>query len=166
MIIIMAEKGLNNEIGKDNELIWNLKYDQKLFKEKTEGSIMVMGRNTFNSLPGVFPNRKHIVLSTTKKFNKPLDAQIESISNVLDLIKKCRKLSETKDVYIIGGESMYNLFIDYADKMYITQINEIQEDADAFFPEIDENVWEEKVIENRNEKGIDFSFIECSISSL
>lgn len=160
MIIIMAEKGLNNEIGKDNELIWNLKYDQKLFKEKTEGSIMVMGRNTFNALPGVFPNRKHIVLSTTKKFNKPLDTQIESISNVLDLIKKCRKLAETKDVYIIGGESMYNLFIDYADKMYITQVNEKEEEADAFFPEIDKKQWEEKVIENKNEKGIDFSFIE------
>ena len=59
---------------------------------------MVMGRNTFNALPGVFPNRKHIVLSTTKKFNKPIDAQIESVSNVLELIKQCRKLSEKKDV--------------------------------------------------------------------
>ena len=156
----MAEKGLNNEIGKNNKLIWNLKYDQKLFKEKTEGSIMVMGRNTFNALPGVFPNRKHIVLSTTKKFNKPIDAQIESVSNVLELIKQCRKLSEKKDVYIIGGESMYNLFIDYADKMYITQVNQREDGADAFFPEIDKKQWNEKVIENKVEKGIEFSFIE------
>ncbi len=160
MIIIIAQKGINNEIGKDNKLIWNLRYDKKIFKEKTEGNIMVMGRNTFNALPNIYSNTKQIVLSTTNKFIKPIDSQIEPINNVLELIKKCRELSKQKDVYIVGGESMYKLFIDYADKMYITQINDKDEEADAFFPEIDNRLWQEKVIKNKSEKGIDFSFVE------
>lgn len=160
MIILLASKGKFNEIGKDNKLIWDLEYSNKKYKEKTEGNIVVMGRNTFNSLKVILPNRKHIVLSKTKKFNKPVGTEITTVDNVLTLIKKCRELSEKKDVYIIGGESMYNLFIDYADKMYITQIQAEEKNADAFFPNINENEWETKLLEEKKEKNIKFDYIE------
>ncbi|MBE5821908.1 MAG: dihydrofolate reductase [Clostridiales bacterium] len=160
MIILLASKGKHNEIGKENELIWNLEYSNKKYEEKTEGNVVVMGRNTFNALPDILPNRKHIVLSKTKKFNKPIGTEILAVDNVLTLIKKCRELSEKKDVYIIGGESMYNLFIDYADKMYITEIQAEDINADAFFPQIDENEWETKVLDEKKEKNIKFDYIE------
>ena len=160
MIILLASKGKHNEIGKDNELIWNLEYSNMQYREKTEGNIVVMGRNTFNALQELLPNRKHIVLSKTKKFNKPIGTDILAVDNVLTLIKKCRELSAKKDVYIIGGESMYNLFIDYADKMYITEIQAEDNNADAFFPKIDENEWNEKILDEKKEKNIKFDYVE------
>ncbi len=160
MIIMIAAIGENNEIGKENELIWKLKYDLKNFRKMTKDNIIVMGRNTFNSLPKILPDRKHVVLSKTKKFNKPLDTQVVAVDNVLELIKKCRTWSEKKDVYIIGGQSMYILFMDYADKMYITKINATDENADAFFPQINEKDWNKNILENATENGLDISFIE------
>ena len=70
MISIIAAMGKNNELGKKGNLIWNIPKDLRYFKEKTKNSIIVMGRNTFNSLPKVLPNRKHIILSSTNNFNK------------------------------------------------------------------------------------------------
>ena len=61
MINIIAAIGKKNELGKDNGLIWNIPKDLKFFREKTRNSIVVMGRNTFNSLPKILPCRKHII---------------------------------------------------------------------------------------------------------
>ena len=77
------------------------------------------------------------------------------------MIKKCRELSEKKDVFIIGGESKYNLFIDYADKMYITEIQDEDNNADAFFPQIDESEWETKIIEENKEKNVKYISVNC-----
>lgn len=160
MIAMIASLGKNNEIGKNNDLIWTLKADMKEFKKRTDGNIMVMGRNTFNSLPSILPNRKYIVLSTTKKFNKTLNADITSVDNVLALIKKCRELSQKKDVYIIGGASLYHLFMDYADKMYLTHIDATDDEADTFFPEINKDEWDITLLSMGEEKKIPYSIVE------
>lgn len=160
MIILMASMGNNNEIGKDNANLWNLDFHNDKIKEEVEGNIVVMGRNTFNELPNQLDNTKKIVLSKTKNFNKEIGKDVTVVDNVLDLIKKCRQLSQKKDVYIVGGESMFNLFMDYAGKMYITKINKTVNDADAFFPEIRLQEWDEKVINEDKDNDTKFSFVE------
>jgi dihydrofolate reductase len=160
MIIIIAAVGLNNEIGKDNRLIWNIKKDLEFFKKKTSNSIIVMGRATFNSLPRILPNRKHIVLSTKNDFNKEIDDNVEIFNDKDLLIKKCLELSEKQDVFIIGGASLYNIFIDIADKMYITHIEATDKEADTYFPKISEKDWGKTILSRDNETGISFSHVE------
>lgn len=160
MIIIIAAVGLNNEIGKDNHLIWNIKKDLEFFKKKTLNSTIIMGRATFNSLPKILPNRKHIILSTKNDFNKEIDHNVEIFSDKDLLIKKCVELSTKQDVFVIGGASLYNIFIGIADKMYITHIENIDKEADTYFPKISENDWKKTTLLRDNENGISFSHVE------
>ena len=94
MLIIIAAIGKNNELGKDNNLIWSFSKDMKFFREKTKNSVIVMGGKTFNSLPKILPNRKHIVLSKGKDFNKELDENVVVIDDKEKLIKYCKVLSQ------------------------------------------------------------------------
>ena len=151
MINIIAAIGKKNELGKDNGLIWNIPKDLKFFREKTRNSIIVMGRNTFNSLPKILPGRKHIILSSTNNFNKEINEQVTVINNKEDLINLCKKISENNEVFIIGGASLYSMFIDIADVLYITHIEKVEETADVYFPKIDEKVWKMVKIEKTKE---------------
>ena len=160
MIILIASMGNNNEIGKDNENICDLQFHKNKFKEEVDGNIVVMGRNTFNELSDNLDNSKKFVLSKTRKFDKEVGKDVTVVDNVLDLIKKCRQLSEKKDVYIVGGESMFNLFMDYAQKMYITKVDKTIDGADAFFPQICMQEWEEKILNQDKENNTNFSFVE------
>ena len=87
MLIMIAAIGKNNELGKENHLIWSFSKDMKFFREKTKNSVIVMGRKTFNSLPKILPNRKHIVLSKKKTFNKELDENVIVIDDKEELIQ-------------------------------------------------------------------------------
>ncbi len=132
---IIVAKGKNNEIGKDNDLLWRISDDLKRFKKITTGHTIVMGRKTFDSLPkGALPNRRNIVLSGQ---NKSIE-NVEVFSSVSELIAACQ--SDEK-VFVIGGASLYNLFIDKVERLYLTQVDESFE-ADVFFPEFDMNDWE------------------------
>ena len=115
-LTIIAAIGKNNELGYKNDLIWHLPDDLKFFKEKTTGKTIVMGYNTFLSLPKLLPNRKHIVLSTDK-----LDIKdVTSFTNLDELIKFIKEIDE--EVFIIGGASIYKQFINLVDKMYLTEV--------------------------------------------
>lgn len=160
MISMIAAIGMNNELGKQGRLIWNIPKDLKYFREKTKGSIIVMGRKTFNSLPKILPDRKHIVLSKGNEFNKEINNEVCLVKNKEELIKLCEEISQDKEIFIIGGASLYELFISIADKLYITHIEEVDIDADVFFPKIDEEKWEKKVLANDEDNNINFSFVE------
>ena len=160
MISIIAAIGKKNELGKDNGLIWNIPKDLKFFREKTRNSIIVMGRNTFNSLPKILPGRKHIILSSTNNFNKEINEQVTVINNKEDLINLCKKISENNEVFIIGGASLYSMFIDIADVLYITHIEKVEETADVYFPKIDEAKWKKKILANDEDNNIKFSWVE------
>ena len=159
MINIIAAIGKKNELGKDNGLIWNIPKDLKFFREKTRNSIIVMGRNTFNSLPKILPGRKHIILSSTNNFNKEINEQVTVINNKEDLINLCKKISENNEVFIIGGASLYSMFIDIADVLYITHREKVEETADVYFPKIDETKWEKKILANDEDNNIKFSWV-------
>ena len=159
MLIMIAAIGKNNELGKDNGLIWSFSKDMKFFREKTKNSVIVMGRKTFNSLPRILPNRKHIVLSKGKDFNKTLDENVIVIEEKEDLIRYCKELSQTENVFVIGGASLYQLFMEIADRMYLTQIDQ-ESSADVYFPEIDESKWEKAILAEEEENGVRFVFVE------
>lgn len=137
MISIIAAIGKKNELGKKNALLWSLPADMKHFRETTKGHTVIMGQKTFESIGRPLPNRRNIVLTQDK--NLKIDGveivySPEEIENLLD---------ENLENFVIGGGMIYKLFIDRADKLYITHVNASFSDADTFFPEIIPVVWNE-----------------------
>ena len=126
MVTLIAACAKNRAIGKDNKLLWHLPSDLKRFKRLTTGKTVVMGRKTYESIGKPLPNRKNIILTNNK------DLIIEGC----ETINSISELNLLEDIVIIGGEQIYNLFIDYADVIELTLIDKDFE-GDAFFPEID-----------------------------
>ena len=150
MISIIAAIGKNNELGLNNDLIWHLPNDLKFFKEKTLNQNIVMGYNTFVSLGRVLPSRKHIVLSF-EKVRLPLEViQFNNLEDLNNYIKD-------KDVFIIGGASMYKQFIDKADRLYLTEIDNTHK-ADVYFPKFDKSVFDKKILGTNSDNGINYTF--------
>lgn len=138
-IYMIAAIAKNNAIGKDNRLLWNLPEDLKHFKRTTTGHAVLMGLNTWNSLP-VKPlkNRKNFVLCPEEtKIDCPNDIDVELVHNIDTFLER----TDIEDVFIIGGASVYKLFIGKADELFLTIIDKDFE-ADAFFPEYDESKYE------------------------
>lgn len=134
-IIVAVDK--NFGIGKGNELLAHIKPDLKYFKKITDGNIVVMGYNTYLSLPnGPLPNRTNIVI--TRK-----DIEINGaivVHSLEELTEKLRSINTDKDVFIIGGASIYKQMLPFCEKLYITHIFH-EFEADVFFPKLGEE-WE------------------------
>ncbi len=141
MISLIAAIGKNNEIGRKNELLWNLPADMKHFRETTSGHTVVMGQKTFESLGRPLPNRRNIVLTRDNSFSKEGVEIAHSLEEFDSLFRKTLKPEE--EVFIIGGGQIYKLFMEKADKLYITHVDGEFLDADTYFPEIDKNKWRE-----------------------
>lgn len=142
-LIIIAAIGKNKELGRNNDLIWHIKEDMKFFKEHTMGHPVLMGKNTFLSLPKMLPGRKHIVLSKKSKDFFPEEViVVDSLDKFYDL-----KNNLDDDVYVIGGASVYNVMINTADVMYLTEIDAKCSDADVYFPSFKDEDWEKEVLE-------------------
>ncbi|RDK83855.1 dihydrofolate reductase [Marinirhabdus gelatinilytica] len=135
MITMIAAAGQNNELGKDNDLVWHLPDDFKRFKQLTTGHYIIMGRKTFESFPKPLPNRTHVVITRNKDYKKESAVVVHSLDAAL--------LKAASDVqpFVIGGGEIYNMAMDVADKIELTRVHGTF-DADTFFPEIDKNQWE------------------------
>lgn len=131
MIAATAE---NNALGKNNELVWHLPNDFKRFKNLTSGHHIIMGRKTFESFPKPLPNRTHIVITRQQDYNPEGCIVVNSIE---EAIKSC---PIDENIFIIGGGEIYNLGLPFSDKIELTIVHHTFE-ADAFFPEINENDW-------------------------
>ena len=150
---IIAAIGKNNELGKDNKLIWHLPNDLKFFKKVTSGKTIIMGRRTFESLPRMLPNRKHIVLSSSEEFP-------EEVTVYKDFKELLESLKDTQEeIFIIGGSSIYKLFIDYADNMYLTLIDAECKEADAYFPTFDKSDWNQELLAENEDEGIKYKHV-------
>ena len=140
-ISIIVAIASNRAIGKDMRLLWHLSDDLKRFKILTTGHTLIMGRNTFLSLPnGALPNRRHIVIS---------DMAGESFAGceMAGSIEKAVQLAGTdEECFVIGGGMVYSQFLPLVGKLYLTQVHESFE-ADTFFPEIDFSQWKALVSE-------------------
>ncbi len=141
-ITIIAAVAKNRAIGFENKLIYWLPNDLKRFKALTTGHTIIMGRNTFLSLPkGALPNRRNVVLSrTTTEF-----PGCDCYASLDEALKHC---GDSEDIYIIGGASVYAQAISVADRLCLTEIDDTPEQADTFFPPYDD--WHEVWRENHN----------------
>ncbi len=135
-LALIAAIARNNAIGFENKLIYWLPNDLKRFKELTTGHTIIMGSNTFRSLPkGALPNRRNIVLSR-KESGFP---GCETFSSLEEALANC---NDTELVYVIGGEMLYRTALPLADILCLTEIDDTPKEADAFFPEFAKNEWE------------------------
>ena len=135
MITIIAAVGENNELGKDNKIIWHLPDDFKRFKAITSGHYIIMGRKTFESFPKPLPNRTHVVITKNKNY-KITDGCFVA-NSIQEAIAMCPK---NQDIFIIGGGEIYNQSLEASNSMEITRVHGSFE-ADAFFPEINISDW-------------------------
>ena len=135
MISLIAAVDKNNAIGKDNKLLFHIKEDLLFFKETTINHIIIMGRKTFEALPGVLPLRKHIILTRDKNYTVN-DPQVKIKSSLKSLLEDLKDKDE--EVFIIGGGEIFEQVMEsgIVDKIYLTKINKSVEDADTFFPQI------------------------------
>ena len=138
MISIIAAIGKNRELGKDNKLLWHISEDFKRFKDLTSGHIVIMGRKTYESLPEKFrplPNRTNIVV--TRNSNFTTINQLIVVGSIEEAIEsaKSKIQNPNSEIFIIGGASIYEQGIKYADKLYLTLVEKEYPDADAFFPD-------------------------------
>ena len=135
-LALIAAIANNNAIGFENKLLYWLPNDLKRFKELTTGHTIIMGSNTFRSLPkGALPNRRNIVLSRKEKEFPGC----ETFSSLEEALANC---NGTELVYVIGGEMLYRTALPLADILCLTEIDDTPEKADAFFPEFTRNEWE------------------------
>ena len=146
-IALIAAIAQNNAIGFKNKLIYWLPNDLKRFKELTTGHTIIMGSNTFRSLPkGALPNRRNIVLS--RKESSFPDA--ETFSSLEEALANC---NNEDIVYIIGGETLYRTAMPLADYLCLTEVMDTPANSDAFFPEFNRRDWE--VIEDESHPADD-----------
>lgn len=159
MLSISVAVAKNNVIGINNTLPWHISEDLKRFKTITSDKKMIMGRKAFESLPGILPNRMHIILTRNKDFK--VDSDMVAIEYDLNsLVKKYLKCEE--EVFVIGGAEIYEQFLPYVDKIYLTQIEE-SFDGDTYFPEINYDEFKteytsEKLTDEKN--GLHYTFID------
>lgn len=135
MINIIAAVARNRAIGHENKLIYWLPNDLKRFKALTTGHTIIMGRNTYESLPkGALPNRRNVVLSRTIKELPGCDVY----GSLDEALQHC---TADEDIYIIGGSSVYEQALPLADRLCLTEVDDTPAQADAFFPAYDS--WKE-----------------------
>lgn len=139
MISIIAAVDRNMGIGYQNRLLFWLPNDLKRFKALTTGHTIIMGRNTFESLPkGALPNRRNIVLTGNNSLQCP---GAEVYPSLEEALKACQA---EEHVYIIGGASVYRQAFPLADELCLTEIDAEAPQADTYFPAVDPAVWDEK----------------------
>ncbi len=132
MIVAMAE---NRVIGRDGGMPWHIPADLKRFKALTMGKPMIMGRKTFESLPGLLPGRRHIVLTRDRDWEAEGAEVVYGIGNAL--IK-----AGEPEVCVIGGAEIFRMFMRVADAIELTQIQGAVE-GDTYMPEWDRRWWRE-----------------------
>ncbi|MEK7128423.1 MAG: dihydrofolate reductase [Patescibacteria group bacterium] len=147
MISLIAAIGKNNELGKNNTLVWSMPTDLKYFRQKTAGHPVIMGRKTFESIGHPMPKRKNIVITRDKNYKKDGIEVVHSLNEALEIASTSPLPSpykgEGREVFIIGGEEIFREAMSIANRLYITHINAEDKDADVFFPEIIPIVWNE-----------------------
>ena len=152
MYSIVVAVGKNNEIGKNNQLLWHIPGDLKNFKKITTGKTVIMGRNTYKSIGRALPNRTNIVLSRNfletdekvkedKKKYENETTKLEFYDDFQKVIEKYKDLKE--EIFIIGGGEIYkkSLEMGIIKRIYMSRVDFSDNEADAYFPKIDLDKW-------------------------
>ncbi len=151
MFIIIAAIGKNNELGKNNDLIFHIKEDMKFFRKKTDGHKIVMGHKTWNSLPGKLKNRENIVISR-HDFPGP-DKIVHDFEKFVEENK-----DSDEEINIIGGGTIYHQFLPFAKILYLTEVDKADSTATTFFPEFDKSEYDKEIIKKGAEDDLTYTF--------
>ena len=165
MISIIVAKARNNAIGRGNQMLWHISGDLKYFKQVTYGHPVVMGYNTWLSLgERPLPGRKNIVVSS--RHPAPEGCAAEFCASVEDGIALAQSSGPgSEEVFVIGGGQLYRQAMPLADRLYITEVEAVIDDAEVFFPQIDPAVWKEMTrseLLHDDRSGYDYSFVTYS----
>lgn len=154
-ISIIAAVARNRAIGHNNKLLYWLPNDLKRFKALTTGHTIIMGRRTFESLPkGALPNRRNVVLSRG-------DGEFSGCDKYQSLEEALNNCKADEDVFIIGGASVYEQAMKYADRLLLTEIDDTPQEADAFFPDYSDWTLINKENHQKDEKHLfEYSFAD------
>lgn len=164
IVSLIVAHGKKREIGIGNRLPWKLSGDLKLFKKNTLGKPVVMGRKTFDSIGKALPNRINIVITRNLEFRSSEDILVFNDSqSVMDWARE----NEVEELMIIGGSALFESFYSYADRLYLTLVDQQFPNADVFFPEYDMSDWSLKESffhpqDEKNECAWTFNLLEKS----
>lgn len=150
MFSIIAAIGKNRELGKDGKLIFHIKEDMQFFRETTMGHKIVMGRKTWESLPGRLPGRTNIVVSS-----QDLEGPDEIIHDLYKFMAENQDTDE--EIFVIGGGKIYAEFLPVAQNLYLTEVEQEEPNADVFFPEFDQDSYDKRIIKEGKENDLVFS---------
>lgn len=140
ILSLIAAIGKNNELGKDNKLLWDLPSDMRHFRETTSGHPVIMGRKTFESIGRPLPKRRNVVITRDANYARDGIEVVHSLEEALQLFNHSAKPKTSpeepdEEVFVIGGAEIYKQSLPYANRLYITRVDQNFE-ADAFFPVI------------------------------
>lgn len=139
-ITLVAAISKNNCIGKNGELPWNISEDLKRVKALTLGKVLIMGRNTWESIPEKYrplPQRTNVVI--TRNDTYPLPKEVKKYASIQEALHA----HDGEDIISFGGEGIFREMITYADTLEITHVDQTVDACDAYFPEVDMTVWKE-----------------------
>jgi dihydrofolate reductase len=142
LAVAIADNGV---IGAEGALPWHIPGDLRRFKALTMGQPMVMGRKTFESLPGLLPGRRHIVLTRDKGW-------AEDGAEIAHSLEEALNLANSPHIAVIGGAEIYRLFLHRADRIELTEVH-AEPDGDARFPAFERGEWTESFREHHGAEG-------------
>lgn len=155
---IIVAVGKNREIGYKNKLLWNIPADMARFKKITTGHVVVMGDKTFESIGRPLPNRINLIISLDTEYQVPEGCYLAH--SIAEAKSQAEELDTTGEIFIIGGATIYKLFLPFCDKLYITEVDDAPM-ADTFFPDYSE--FKNILFEETNESdGLKFTFKELT----
>lgn len=163
MLSLIVAVAQNNAIGRNNELLWHISEDLKYFKSTTTGHPVIMGRKTYESIGRPLPGRRNIVLTRGTLEIPPVKNPQTTSMEVVNSLDEVYALAQgDEEFFVMGGGMLYNETFGKADFLYLTRIYAEAENADTFFPEVDEMEWDvvrESQLLHDEENDIDFKFI-------
>lgn len=152
-IILIAAIGKNRELGYQNKLIWQIPGDLPRFKQITMGSPIIMGRKTFDSIGHPLPGRQNIVITRNKSWSHIGVDSAYSSKQALALAVDAEK------VFVIGGSEVYSLYIQFADRMELTEVDDVPTQVDVWFPDYKEYGFVEKFREDNLASSPSFTYV-------
>lgn len=144
-IILVLARAANGVIGRDGAMPWHIPADLRHFKQITKGRPMIMGRKTFDSLPGLLDGRRHIVLTRDTAWD-------EDGAEVVHSVEEALKRANGPHVCVIGGAEIYALFLPLAHRIELTEIAATP-DGDTWMPAFDDAQWEEVARDSHAAEG-------------
>ena len=152
-LTLIAAVARNGVIGRDNKLPWKLSADLKHFKALTMGHPMIMGRKTWESLPGLLPGRQHIVVTRNPSYHA------DGATITTSLHAAVTAAGDTDEVFLIGGAELYAQAFEFADRLQLTEIDADYE-GDAWFPNWDRSKWRETARDAQcSDTGLNYAFV-------